>query len=521
MVTATRRIRDASIALTRDNYVGPALLRTIGGRSATSSSPVPADLGSSGSLLPKREVGMDIDALPMSSGDEEQPAATEPITAARPAEKPRDKKSEKISPRESKHSTRTAGRARPRLKNEEDLPAIPPPVKGEPTPADDRMELWSQQSGSNKRKKLQHSYSRRNIHAEDAGDGFQTVPEVPDSPQKDMLSSRFSIPDVGHHSPRRKTRKSLKDEFTTLPVPVARPAPRQSKGSSFNMPADVATDLTSSSTSAADSLPMLDLPDSPKNSTLKRSNSTSSLSSVDSIASLVLTQKEKNAMLGEVHAGDEEIASTSRCPLCNLPIDPLHLEKFNFGRRLNIRDQQRFCHEHKVRDAENLQKDNRYPAIDWANLTNDRIPQLLPVLHGILKRTFSSYYRDQLDAAMQDAKGSRKGLQRYLKEGVVDIAKHGYYGPKGARLMGHVITTHMATELNQELKGDKVARAAGVGGYVNAVLVPELMVRLVMDDMHLDNELRARDILGESSGIGILLNGDDEVLTREEDDDEG
>ena len=519
MVTATRRIRDASIALTRDNYVGPNLLRTIGGRSTTSSSPVPDDIGSNALMPSKREDSVDVNALPMSSSDDEEETAEKPSLRTRPEEKLRDKKLEKALQREAKYSTRATGRSRPRLKNEEDLPAIPPPVEAETKLDDDRMELWSQQSGSNKRKKLQHSYSSRNIYTPDVGDGFQSIPKIPDSPQKDLPTTGFSLPDLIHHSPRR-TKISLKDGFTALPAPIKSTSSRQSEGPSFSMPADIATDLTSSSTSAADSLPILDLPDSPKYFTSKRSNSTSSLSSVDSIASLVLTQKEKSTMMGVVEAGDEETKSASRCPLCHLPIDPLHLEKFNFRHRLNIRDQQRFCHEHKVRDAEKLREDNRYPVIDWITLTNNRIPKCIPELRDILKRITPSYYRDQLDAAMEDAKGGRKGLQRYLKEGVVDVAKYGYYGPKGARLMGHAITTHLATELNKELKSDKVARAAGVGGYVNAVLVPELMIRLVMDDMRLKEELKARETLSESSSIGILLNGDDEVLTREEEDDD-
>jgi hypothetical protein len=198
-------------------------------------------------------------------------------------------------------------------------------------------------------------------------------------------------------------------------------------------------------------------------------------------------------------------------------VDQVYLETFNFGRRLNIRDQQRFCQEHKHRDAEKLRQAKEYPRIDWSTLTNDRIPKHIAQLSGILKRRLPSYYRDQLDAAMEQAKASRKGLQRYLKEGIVDVAKHGYYGPKGARIMGHTITTHLAAALKQELKQDKVARAAGVGGYVNAVLVPELAVRLVLEDMNLQDEQQAREVLSESSNIGILLNADDENVTREED----
>ena len=230
----------------------------------------------------------------------------------------------------------------------------------------------------------------------------------------------------------------------------------------------------------------------------------------------MLSQGRKEALRrGDDNDDNNLSAAVSRCPLCCAKVDRAHLETFSFGRRLNIRDQQRFCHEHKLRDAERVREKMQYPIVDWLTLMDDRIPKHIPQLSGILTRSLQSYYRNRLEVAMEEAKASRKGLQRYLKEGVVEVAKYGYYGPKGARIMGHAITTHMSSTLKRQLKVDKVARAAGVGGYVNAVLVPELAVRLVMEDMDLKNEQQARDVLCESSNLGTLLNADDENVARE------
>jgi hypothetical protein len=466
----------------------------------------------------KRESSEDINALPKSdSSDEEGSIPATPISGPQLDQVFKDigqdvPTGEVAAAKESKGGTRSTRSRQPRLKDEGPQLLSPPQGKNEPSREDELVDSWAQ---PNKRRKT--TYGAKNVRTTG---NFMPVPTIPSSPERGKPASSFSVPEISYRSPKGRTRSSLKDNFIPPPALSDQTVRNQNTECTFNIPADITTDITSSATTASESLPLFDLADSPKFST-KRSNSTSSLSSVDSIASLVFTQERKEALRqGEDDDDGSRDFSTSRCPLCHSKVDQVHLETFNFGRRLNIRDQQRFCQEHKHRDAEKQRQEKEYPSIDWANLTNNRIPKHIAVLSGILKRTLPSHYRDRLDAAMQEAKTSRKGLQRYLKDGVVDVAKHGYYGPKGARIMGHTIATHMSETLKQELKRDKVARAAGVGGYVNAVLVPELAVRLVMEDMGLADEQRARDVLSESSNVGILLNADDENVIREEESEE-
>jgi len=59
-----------------------------------------------------------------------------------------------------------------------------------------------------------------------------------------------------------------------------------------------------------------------------------------------------------------------------------------------------------------------------------------------------------------------------------------------------------------------------VGGYVSAVLVPELTLQLVMEDMQLKSgkEEEGRKVLADSTNIGVLLNPDDDHLERQDDD---
>jgi hypothetical protein len=515
MTGSGRKPAQASVALTYRNYSGPTLLRTINGK-PTSPMTAAASSPTTMSRSAKQEQEEDYDRPPESDSEEEGPSPAKPVPATRLGQIfediAEDVTAGKIAAtKECKGSARSTRSRQPRLKDEELQLPSPPKIKSEPSLEDEVMDSWSQ---PNKRRKTVYGSKIARTT-----DGFKQVPTAPHLPERDTSVSKFSVPKISLNSPKSRTRSSLKDDFIAPSAISDQTIRNQETGPGFNIPADISSDLTSSATSASESLPIFDLPDSPKYSTSKRSNSTSSLSSFDSFASLILTQERKEALRqGEEDNENTHDATTSRCPLCHSKVDHVHLETFKFGRRLNIRDQQRFCQEHKHRDAEKLRQEKEYPSTDWPTLINDRIPKHIAQLSGILKRTLPSYYRDQLDAAMEEAKASRKGLQRYLKDGIIDVAKYGYYGPKGARIMGHTITTRMSDALKQELKRDKMTRAAGVGGYVNAVLVPELAVRLVMEDMNLQDEQQARDVLSESSNVGILLNADDENVTREEED---
>lgn len=52
---------------------------------------------------------------------------------------------------------------------------------------------------------------------------------------------------------------------------------------------------------------------------------------------------------------------------------------------------------------------------------------------------------------------------------------------------------------------DEIVKKAGVAGYAQCVLVPELALRLVKEDMKVDEE-SARQILRDSIDIGHRLN---------------
>lgn len=71
-----------------------------------------------------------------------------------------------------------------------------------------------------------------------------------------------------------------------------------------------------------------------------------------------------------------------------------------------------------------------------------------------------------------------------------------------------------ASKIRRLAASDKLISSGGVSGYVQAVLVPELAVLLVMDDMGVDED-KSREILADSGDIGNLLNEEEDEIIRD------
>lgn len=216
------------------------------------------------------------------------------------------------------------------------------------------------------------------------------------------------------------------------------------------------------------------------------------------------------------NAGAVADSSLIRCPLCGSPVAFEFYESYNNGRPLKFSDQHRFCHDHRMETARSDWARSGYPTIDWAEFTGSRIKKthmdtLLQTLYG--KR--DSHYSSVL--AGYAAKGP-KALQLYFKEGIVDVVSPGYYGPKGSKIMARTIQERLSKQLDHASRKGDLIRDAGVGGYVQAVLVPELTILLVKEDFSIaEDDEKARQIMNDSLEIGMLLHGEEEDAIVQED----
>ncbi|RKU46157.1 hypothetical protein DL546_007910 [Coniochaeta pulveracea] len=200
------------------------------------------------------------------------------------------------------------------------------------------------------------------------------------------------------------------------------------------------------------------------------------------------------------------------CPMCGESVDQGLLDSFSKKKYMTITQQQKFCHAHKMQSARETWSDRKYPKIDWGRL-DKRIAEHHKSLKKILKGG-PSYYGAIYTQSIKD------GSNRTLLKMTEDLTP-GYYGTKGLRVMTEKLIEQFSALLRKAAVKDRVVSARGQTTFVQCVLVPELAVRLIMEDMAVDEE-EARDIMKESISIGELLNEEEgDVVVLDDDSDSG
>ncbi|KAI0021503.1 RTC4-like domain-containing protein [Xylariomycetidae sp. FL0641] len=192
-------------------------------------------------------------------------------------------------------------------------------------------------------------------------------------------------------------------------------------------------------------------------------------------------------------------AAESRCPMCNGLVDPDLLKKHSINGRMNVKKQTAFCRLHKQRSAADSGTNKGYPAIDWTTLSR-RCRAHQDFLRKILEGTQPSHFASLLKGKVESGKN-----RTLLKN--EDNLTPGYYGPRGLRVMTEYIMRDLSSTVRKRAIEDRLVSARGYTGYVQAVLVPELTVRLIMEDMKVSGS-DARVIMQESVQVGELLHED-------------
>ena len=355
---------------------------------------------------------------------------------------------------------------------------------------------------------------------------FQNVPDLP--------SSDFVFPgEQSSSSTRQKSSSKFKDDYDSFIVPADIP--------------DAASQILKLSGSTASSDSTLDSRNLLHSPSHRRTGSDSSLSSIQSISPSEFAEYEKDDQKKEVVP-----PSTVPCPLCGSSVPFVDLEEFtarhslpNTVTRIPSRLQQIFCRTHQLRDAQEAYVERGYPVIDWEELATTRTTCHLPAMRAILNGRESSQYKDKLIEAGSST-GAKKGkaasgiklnaLLKYLKDGVLDVVKYGYYGPRGGKVAAETLMFQLSEDLAVAVEKDPLVRDATAVGFVQGVLVPELISRWVAEDLRAkhekglgrargrragraeDEDARVARVLEESSDIGRFLNEDEDQVIVDEDD---
>ncbi|TGJ84305.1 hypothetical protein E0Z10_g4465 [Xylaria hypoxylon] len=193
---------------------------------------------------------------------------------------------------------------------------------------------------------------------------------------------------------------------------------------------------------------------------------------------------------------EAESPTTPKCPICSQEVDRELLEKHSTHGKMSVKQQTAFCRLHKRQSAAKAGAEKGYPEIDWDSL-DSRFSSHQDFLQNVLEGTQASHYRKVLKERVDSGK-NRTLLTNH------DNLTPGYYGPRGLQIMTQFIMRTLSDVIRRRAVEDKLISARSYTGYVQTVLVPELAVRLIMEDISVTEE-KARDVLKESVEIGELL----------------
>lgn len=192
-----------------------------------------------------------------------------------------------------------------------------------------------------------------------------------------------------------------------------------------------------------------------------------------------------------------EAEARAVCPWCGDPVDEMLLVEFSKGKRLNVRQQSKFCQKHKKQTATETWEQRSYPQVEWDGL-GDRFSKYRSDMLGIVKGE-ASHFRSIHEQNIQ------AGKARSMKK--EENMNPGYYGPRGFNLMCDYLVSEFGDLLKQQAVDDRVIAGRGSAAFIQTVLVAELAVRLVMEDMNVSEE-DARAIMEESKALGEIVNED-------------
>ncbi|CUS10168.1 unnamed protein product [Tuber aestivum] len=192
------------------------------------------------------------------------------------------------------------------------------------------------------------------------------------------------------------------------------------------------------------------------------------------------------------------------CQACNEPLPPNFLETWKNGGfrkgHIPLLEWMDICTEHKAMSLREEWMEKGYPKIDWKGLKKrieSHYKPIQAIIHGEAESPFMTIFQQQ----EKDVRGNPILLLRKDHR----LQYPGYYGPRGANIMLHWLLRRFGNEITARDNVTLNLAHSSAAAFVQAVLVPEMAVRLIMEDMEV-TEKRAREVLEESRSIGEILN---------------
>jgi hypothetical protein len=225
----------------------------------------------------------------------------------------------------------------------------------------------------------------------------------------------------------------------------------------------------------------------------------------------IVGQEESGADSAEMFEDEFDVSMTvaARCPLCKQPCSIDELKRWG---SMNTRQQERFCRSHRKTAAEKRWNSKGYPEIDW-----EKLESRIAAHHDFIKNLLDGaecHYRKAFEELVAAGKG------RSLRKMESNLIP-GYYGSRGLNMISDHVIREFSEPLSERSVNDGLISKRGTTAFIQSVIVPELTVKLIMEDMSINDE-KARNVLSESTNIGELVHEEvkDVVVERVENSDD-
>ncbi|KAH6709418.1 RTC4-like domain-containing protein [Leptodontidium sp. MPI-SDFR-AT-0119] len=348
---------------------------------------------------------------------------------------------------------------------------------------------------------------------------LKTYAPMEESPQKSDSSKRLKVlPEIGtspESTPKKSSRLRQPADLGFTPTPTKN---EQKSLKKYGM--DDLSDLSDSDEDAAKQpmaklrLPQLDESPAKVTEGLKASTIDLGTDLLSTAKSIIDKDRDELAPVSQEMVDYDFQSMTQRacCPMCGATVDPEDIRAHSRNGIMNIRTQEKFCRAHKIRTAQDDWEIKSYPTINW-----DELDSRITKHHTFIKKLINgqdSHYRELWGENVE------AGKDRSLRKMTSNLTP-GYYGARGLRIFSENIMQKFTPLLKKRTPQDSLMSARGFAAYVQSVLVPEVAVRLIMEDMDVEVE-EGRDILAASVEVGELLNDEiGDIVTRKVVDSEG
>ncbi|KAK9248906.1 RTC4-like domain-containing protein [Lipomyces tetrasporus] len=197
------------------------------------------------------------------------------------------------------------------------------------------------------------------------------------------------------------------------------------------------------------------------------------------------------------------------CPMCGMEVSDAVRYRFKSVPD-SLRRSYAICISHRRESTLADAKGKNYPTnLDEGKLA-ERAEKYTAMLPDIINEIRPSIFQEKAKAGAVALGGRRMDALGQMEDGLGDLLP-GYYGLKGNSVLLRVALRSSESAIRRASRRNRWIMNVSITGYASAVLVPELAIRLIMEDQNVDEDT-AETIRQESIEYGRVVFGDERDL---------